>query len=280
MNHTPLTVIIPCKNELPNIKECVDSVREIADEIIVADSGSTDGTIELVQSWEDCRLIQRDEYVNYANFNNWCIPHASHDWVLVVDSDERVSEELAEEVKAMKAEILAKTDNDAFWMPRKNYFMGQLICYSGWQGDGAVRLFRSQCRYQPKNVHPQLDVPPEKLGHLKSHLFHHTYRSFVHYFEKMDRYTTWGANDVHSRGRIFRLTDLMIRPGFRFFRHYILKRGFLDGKAGFAISCLSASSVLMKYLKLWEIDNNHQSETKQPEAKQTDSQPGSRLKAA
>lgn len=256
MNHTPLTVIIPCKNELPNIKECVDSVREIADEIIVADSGSTDGTIELVQSWADCGLIQCDEYVNYANFNNWCIPHASHDWVLVVDADERVSPELALEVKAMKAEMLANTDNDAFWMPRKNYFMGQLIRYSGWQRDGAVRLFRSQCRYQPKNVHPQLDVPSEKLGHLKMHLFHHTYRSFSHYMEKVERYTTWGANDAYQKGRRFHLTDLVFRPVFRLFRHYILKRGFLDGKAGFAISCLSAMSVLLKCLKLWEIETN------------------------
>jgi len=256
MNHTPLTVIIPCKNELPNIEECVASVREIADEIIVADSGSTDGTIELVQIWTDCRLIQREEYVNYANFNNWCIPHASNDWVLVVDADERVTPELAAEIIQMKESTLESTQKLAYWMPRRNFFMGQRIRYCGWQSDGAVRLFRNTCRYQPKNVHPQLDVAPEQLGKLKHSLLHHTFRSFSHYMEKMERYTTWGANDVYRKGRRFRLTDLVFRPAFRFIRHYILKRGFLDGKAGFAISSLSAASALLKCLKLWEIETN------------------------
>jgi (heptosyl)LPS beta-1,4-glucosyltransferase len=89
-----LTVLIPCKNERLNIKDCIESVRGIADEILIADSGSTDGTLEIVRGLGGCRIIER-EYVNSANFKNWAIPQAKHEWVLVVDADERVTPELA-----------------------------------------------------------------------------------------------------------------------------------------------------------------------------------------
>jgi len=274
VNETPLTVIIPCKNELPNIEACIDSAREIADEVIVADSGSTDGTLELVRSRGDCRVIER-EYVNSANFKNWAIPQATHDWVLLVDADERVTPDLTKEISILKIETLSTTPMSAFWIGRQNHFMGQRIRYSGWQKDGVVRLFRRECRYEEKHVHAELELSNQAIGRLNSSLSHYTFRSFEHYLEKMQRYTTWGAHDAHHRGHCFHLSDLVIRPGFRFIRHYILKRGFLDGKAGFTISCLAATSVMWKYLKLWELQNS-----KTPQHQQTDKRSDSPFQSA
>src|SRR4026207_1074127 len=97
-----LTVLIPCKDEIQHIRACIDSVRPIADEILIADSGSTDGTLEAVRRLGDCRVIER-EYVNSADFKNWAIPQAAHEWVLVVDADERVTPELAGEIQRLLA---------------------------------------------------------------------------------------------------------------------------------------------------------------------------------
>lgn len=257
MNETPITAIIPCKDELPNIEACVNSLRGLVDEIIIADSGSTDGTLGLVKSFPDCRVIER-EYVNPSDFKNWAIPHAKHKWILLLDADERVSTELFDEIAIMKSSILCSTSIAAYWIARSNYFMGKKIRYSGWQNDGVVRLFRRECRYELRQVHEEIDMSQIKIGRLTQSLIHHTYRSFAHYLEKMQRYTTWGAQDVHQKGRPFRFTDLTIRPSFRFFRHYVLKRGFLDGKMGFLLASLASYSVFLKYAKLMELQRKSQ----------------------
>jgi glycosyltransferase involved in cell wall biosynthesis len=123
-----LTVLIPCKNESHNIRDCIESVRSIADEILVADSLSTDDTLEIVRNSGGCRIIER-EFIDYANFKNWAIPQATHPWVLIVDADERVTPELAVEIR----EILAKAPPslDAYRMRRDNFFLGQQIRHCG-----------------------------------------------------------------------------------------------------------------------------------------------------
>jgi len=252
MSGTPITAIIPCKDELPNIEACLDSLRAIVDEIIIAESGSTDGTLEFVRSLPDCRVIER-EYVNPSDFKNWAIPHASHEWILLLDADERVSTELAQEITDLKQSILSETALSAYWIGRQNYFLGRRVRYSGWQNDGVVRLFRRECRYEKVQVHEEIDMSEIKVGRLKNCLIHHTYRSFAHYFDKMQRYTTWGAQEAHARGRRGTVADLVLRPPMRFFRHYVLKLGFLDGLTGYILATLTGFSVLLKYLKLWEI---------------------------
>src|SRR5436190_22887316 len=123
-----LTVIIPCKDEIHHIRACIDSVRSIADEILVADSGSTDGSLEAVRAIGGCRIIER-EYINSANFKNWAIPQAQHEWVLVVDADERVTPELAAEIQQLLANPPA--DKDAYWIGRINHYLGYHIKHSG-----------------------------------------------------------------------------------------------------------------------------------------------------
>jgi len=252
MDGTPITAIIPCKDELPNIEACIDSLREIVDEILIAESGSTDGTLEFVRSLPECRVIER-EYVNPSDFKNWAIPQATHEWILLLDADERVSPELAAEIAEMKQSELEKTSISAYWIGRQNFFMGRRVRYSGWQNDGVVRLFRRECRYEEVQVHEEIDMSRIEVGRLKNCLIHHTYRSFAHYFEKMQRYTTWGAQELHARGRRGKVADLIFRPPMRFFRHYILKLGILDGFTGYILAALTGFSVLLKYLKLWEI---------------------------
>ncbi|MBD3673116.1 MAG: glycosyltransferase family 2 protein [Planctomycetaceae bacterium] len=276
MNGTPITAIIPCKDELPNIEACIESLRPIVDEIIVADSLSTDGTLELVESCSDCRVIQR-EYINPSDFKNWAIPQATHEWILLLDADERVSPELAAEIAALKEATLAQTTVSAYWIGRQNYFLGRRVRFSGWQNDGVVRLFRRECRYEVVQVHEEIDMSGIEVGRLKHCLIHHTYRSFAHYFEKMQRYTTWGAQDLYARGRRGKMSDLVLRPPFRFFRHYVLKLGFLDGLTGYLLATLSGISVFLKYVKLWEISLNRDRES---EASNTESTTLPRQKAA
>src|SRR6185295_2095577 len=110
-----VTVLIPCKNERMNIRPCIEPARLVADEILVADSGSTDETMDIVREIGGCRLIER-EFVNYTDFKNWAIPQASHPWVLVVDADERVTPELAAEIRRVIRH--APDDVDGFWVPR------------------------------------------------------------------------------------------------------------------------------------------------------------------
>lgn len=167
-----LTVLIPCKNESQNIRDCIESARPVADEILVADSLSTDDTLEIVRGLGGCRIIER-EFVDYANFKNWAIPQAAHPWVLVLDADERVTETLAAEIR----ETLAH-DNpalDAYHMRRDNFFLGRQIRHCGWNRSTIIRLFRRDaCRYGPARVHEQLDVRSDRVGTLHGKLLHYT----------------------------------------------------------------------------------------------------------
>jgi glycosyltransferase involved in cell wall biosynthesis len=252
--HTPLTVIIPCKDELPNIAACLDSVRGLADEILVADSGSTDGTLELIHARGDCRIIQRD-YRNSADFKNWAIPQATHEWILLVDADERVTPELANEIRQLKESgALSRTGAVAYSIARTNFFLGHPVRYSGWQNDRVRRLFRRACQYETRRVHAELDVPADQTEYLRHSFTHHTFRSLKHFVAKLERYAIWGAEDLFEQGRRARVVDLSLRPLFRFLKHYVFQRGLLDGKAGLIISGLLAYSVLMKYAALWELE--------------------------
>src|SRR3977135_2869466 len=132
-----LTVIIPCKDERLNIRPCIDSVRQIADEIFVSDSGSTDGTLGIVRQMGGCRIVER-QYIDSGNFKNWAIPQASHPWVLIVDADERAPVALAEEI----ATVLASPKSDGFRIFRRNFCFGHEIKHCGWNRDAVLRLFR------------------------------------------------------------------------------------------------------------------------------------------
>lgn len=248
---TPITVLIPCKDEMPNIEACIASAQEIADEILVADSGSTDGTLELLRRRGDVRIIER-EYRCWSDFNNWAIPQATHEWVLLIDADERVTPELAEDIRRLKETELATTSFDAFSMVRRNFFHAQPVRSWGRHTDRVKRLFRRSCRWAKRRTHSTLEVSDSKTMLLQTAFDHHTFRTIKHFLDKQQRYGQWNAEELWDRGRKATAWHLVGRPVLRFLRDYFLRGGFLDGKVGLIVAGTAAYTVFTKFATLWE----------------------------
>jgi glycosyltransferase involved in cell wall biosynthesis len=246
-----VTAIIPTFNEEHNIEAALASVSW-ADEIIVVDSFSTDNTVKIAED-KGAKVIQRT-YGHSASQKNWAIPQAQYEWIFLLDADERVEDQLKTEVQS----ILTSKENKhvAFWIKRRNFFMGSEIKYSGWQGDKVIRLFkRDECRYEDKSVHAEV-LCKGSVGILKNQLIHYTFKDIFHYLEKWDRYTTMSGTDRANRGEKPTLFHFLVKPGFRFFQDYFLKLGFLDGITGFILCSLSSMSVFMRYLKVKQFNQD------------------------
>jgi glycosyltransferase involved in cell wall biosynthesis len=244
----PLSVIVPTFNEERHVGACLESVKW-ADEIVVVDSFSTDRTLEIARPLAT-RVLQH-EYINSAAQKNWTIPQAAHPWILVVDADERVSAPLADEIREVMQRGPA---HDGYVIRRLNHFHGKPIRHGGWGRDRVLRLFnRDRGRYQEKNVHAEVEIDGV-VSELKHPLLHDTFRGFGDYLRKIDRYTRWGAEDLHRRGRRATALDMTARPAWRFMKRYVIQGGFLDGTEGLMISGLDMYSVFLKYAKLWEMD--------------------------
>lgn len=248
-----LTVLIPCKNERKNIRACIETVRGIADEILVADSGSTDGTLDVLQSLGGCRIIER-EYINHGDFLNWAIPHAKHEWVMIVDADERLPESLSEEIR----QIMQCPPEwiDGYWVAFKCFFMGRPLTYSRWNTD-AIRLIRRDvCRNKKCRVHPEYMVPRHRTRKLRNEIDHYSYWTYDEYFQKYQSYTKLGALDMWDRGKRASFTGLFVRPVLRFFQLYFLKFGWIDGLPGLQICMLTAFyNTFVKQGRLWEMEH-------------------------
>lgn len=245
----PLTVLIPCKNEESNIAECIASVRGLADEILIADSGSTDQTLAIVRGTDGCRIIQR-EYVDSGNFKNWAIPQAQHEWILIVDADERVPPELQAEIRLC---LRTEPAVDGFAIFRANHFMGHPIRHTSWGRDRVIRLFRrSVGRYREYTDHTEIDLPAERVGRLRQRLIHYTCWQYDPYLRKMLHYTEQQAELWYRQGRRPSLLRLMCQGPLRFFRSYVLELGFLDGLPGFQISILTGFYSFLKQARLWQ----------------------------
>lgn len=247
-NRPRLTVIIPTFNEERNIRDAINSASW-ADEVFVVDSFSTDATPEIAREL-GARFVQH-EYVNSATQKNWAIPQASHEWVMILDADERITPDLRREIEA----FMATPGNDtAMRIYRANHFMGKRIRYCGWQDDSVLRVFpRDKTRYLDREVHA--DAVVDGGGGVRiatSRMPHYTFDSFEQYMKKFDRYTTWAAGDRARKTRRVTAVHLLGRPLWRFFKQYILRLGILDGVAGLVVCMLAAFSVFLKYAKLWE----------------------------
>jgi glycosyltransferase involved in cell wall biosynthesis len=248
-----LTVLIPCKDERLNIRPCIEAALEVADEVLVADSGSSDETRDIARAL-GARVIERD-FVDYSDFKNWAIPQARHAWVLIVDADERVTDELAAEIRGVLSDPPEQIDG--FWIYRRSFFMGHEIRYSGWRTDKVFRLIRRDvCRYRACRVHEEIVVDPRRAGRLKSRLVHYTYWTYDQYFEKYVRYTRLGAQDMWEEGKRTSWRGLTLRPWLRFLQLYILRGGFLDGLAGVQVCMLQSFFVtFVKQGRLWEMEH-------------------------
>lgn len=241
-----LSVIIPTGNEAHNIKDVIASV-DFADEILVVDSFSTDGTYEIALGL-DVKVVRRD-YEYSASQKNWAIPQAKHEWVLLVDADERVTPDLQREI----IEILKNPEPDvvAYWIGRNNHFMGERVHYSGWRNDKVIRLFkRDYCIYEDKHVHSEI-IANGTVSSLHHKLYHNTYTTFDNYIEKINRYANWQAEDYDKKTGKLTAYHFVIKPFYGFFKHYILQSGFRDGVVGLTIGYIQSYTVFMRYVKLW-----------------------------
>jgi glycosyltransferase involved in cell wall biosynthesis len=243
----PLSVLVPTKNEIANVRACLDSVRW-ADEVVVVDSGSTDGTLEAARAVAD-RVLEH-EYVNSAAQKNWALPQLTHRWALVVDADERVTPALRDEIERILDDGARL---DGYWIRRANHFLGKPIRSAGWQRDRVLRLFdRTKGAYEPLHVHAEVAISTGRVGTLREPLVHHTYRDLDQYFEKFQRYTQWSAEDLRERGIHASAGRLFFRPTFRFLRMWLLEGGYREGRHGIVLCGLAAFSVFTKYARRWE----------------------------
>lgn len=257
MPRPPLSVVIPCKNEEHHLEYCVLSVVDWADEVVIADSGSTDRTLEVAARLCEtfptkCRLVQR-EFISFGSFKSWACQQCRHDWVFVLDADERMTGPLSHEIDT----ALSSSSADAYIVPFRHYFLGRLIRFGDWNHKGVIRLFRqSRCYYDSREVHERVIVPSGHVQQLPSPLQHFTCTSLDRWFHKKYSYAKYGANELAKRGRRARFGDLLLRPLIQFIRGYIFRLGFLDGIPGLIVAIDGAFSAYLKYVKLWEIQQN------------------------
>ena len=247
---TKISAIIPTLNEEIHIADAIKSVS-FADEIIVIDSFSTDKTLEIAEKL-NVKIIKR-KFDDFSSQKNYAIDQATHSWVYILDADERVT-------LALEKEILEAVKNPkdfvAFYVGRSFYFAGKKIKYSGWKRDKVIRLFLKEfCRYNGSLVHEVIEAKGQ-IGFLKNKIDHFSYRSFDHYISKINQYSWLQAEDLHRKGKNVNAYHILVKPPVRFFIHYIVRLGFLDGFAGFMIAKTQAFAVLSRYLKLWLLKKN------------------------
>ena len=247
-----LTVLIPCKNEQHNIRACIESARLVADEVLVADSLSTDRTLDVVADVGGCRVVKR-EFISYSDFKNWAIPQAQHEWVLVLDADERVTPELAAEIRRTLESV--SDEIDGYWIRRRNFFLGHEIKHSGCDTSKLFRLLRRDvCRYRDCRVHEEIEVRPGRDRVLAEPLLHYTYWTLDQYFEKQVKYTRLMALDRWDAGKRVTTFGMLVAPFLRFFWLYVLRLGFVDGYVGLQMCMLQAFFVtFVKQARLWEL---------------------------
>ncbi len=246
-----ITAIIPTFNEEINIREAIESVS-FTDEIIVVDSFSTDKTVSIARDL-GAKILQR-EYKYSASQKNWTIPQSSNEWILLIDTDERVTPELKDEIQSLlKSERL--NDYSCYWIGRNSHFMGKDVKFGGWN-DKVIRLFKkSDCKYEDVKVHSEI-ITTGKIGFLKNKLYHNTYRSFDHHMEKLNRYAFLQAQDYDKKTGNLTAYHFVLKPMFRFFKHYLIQGGFRDGKVGLIIAYNHSYSVFMRYVRLWLLRRN------------------------
>jgi glycosyltransferase involved in cell wall biosynthesis len=245
---TKISAIIPTLNEEIHIADAIKSVS-FADEIIVIDSFSTDKTIEIAEKL-NVKIIKR-KFDDFSSQKNFAIEQAKYDWIFILDADERVTPEVEKEIiEAVKD----PKDFVGFYVRRSFYFSGKKVNYSGFQRDKVIRLFlKEHCKYAGL-VHEKITFNG-KIGFLNNKLNHFSYRNYDHYISKLNHYAAIRAKELHEKGNKVNIYHVMIKPAARFFIHFIVRLGFLDGFTGFLVAKTQAYGVLTRYIKLWLLNS-------------------------
>lgn len=255
-----ISVALATFNEEKNLPECLDSVRDLADEIVIVDGSSTDKTVSIAQDY-DAKVEITNNPKNFHINKQKAIDLATCDWILQLDADERVTSELASEIKSivkghMPALSEAEGSNvNGFWIPRKNWFLGRFLMKGGQYPDYTLRFYRKgKGRLPQKDVHEQAIVEGE-VGYLKNPLIHMADPQFSRYFKRWQRYTSFIAKQLKENGvkcynPIVGIKYLLVLPVWWFLLTYIRHKGFMDSWQGFVFSFFSALRFPAAYIKL------------------------------
>jgi len=243
-----LSVGLIVNNEERILGKTLDAIKDLADEIIIIDSGSTDSTIEIAKS--KGTKVFLEEWKGFGPQKNSVIEKCSGEWILLIDADEVVSPELKEKIK----EIIEKNENKVYEINRCSVCFGKELKYGGWSNQYATRLWKKgSVKVSDNLVHEEFltELPKEKI---KEKIYHYTYLTLSDYIARFDRYTTLGAEEYLKRGKKASFFNIVINPFFKFIRMYIFRLGFLDGLEGLIIAIFSGMYTMTKYFKLRELE--------------------------
>jgi len=245
-----ISVILATYNEEKNIKDCLESIKDLADEIVIVDGTSTDKTVEIA-SYYTKKIFIRENPLMFHKNKQYAIEKATGDWILYLDADERVTPSLKKEIKSVIRN--PKSEINGFWIPRKNIIFGKWIRYTGWWPDYQLRLFRRGKAFLPcKSVHEQPQLTG-KAGYLKNPLVHYNYQTVSQFVQKLNKlYTENDKNIFLSEGKKFNWQDVIHFPSNEFLKRFFLEEGYKDGFHGLVLSIFQAFSSFVTFTKIWE----------------------------
>jgi len=244
LSRPALSAVVIAQDNADTIGRCVRSLS-FADEVVVVDAGSDDGTPEIAR--EAGARVVTNPWPGFAAQRRFAIEQATGDWVLSVDSDEEVSEELAREIPAAIASAGAVC---GFWLPRRNQFLGRWMDHGPWSGDRVLRLFRrDRGAVTDRRVHEGIDVDGETAA-LSAPILHYAHRTIGESVRRLDRYTTLEARDRAGRRRI-RIVDVFVPPAGVFVKYYLVKGSWRDGVHGLVLSAITAMYKSVLYVKIY-----------------------------
>jgi glycosyltransferase involved in cell wall biosynthesis len=241
----PVTVVIPTLNEVDRLRGCIESVHWAA-EVIVADAGSSDGTVHLARSL-GAQVIEAPG-MTIAGQRNAAMDCATQPWVLAVDADERVSPELAQGIAA----AIAAPSADAYRIHFRNRYLGAPLTRGGWGRDRHVRFSRAHLRWAVTHVHERLAYDGT-IADLNGMMEHDSYRDLEHQLSKLTTYSAWGADDLHAHGKSVGVSHLLLRPTWRFVRCYFVQGAWREGARGFILAAVHGFAAFAKYALLWDL---------------------------
>jgi glycosyltransferase involved in cell wall biosynthesis len=243
----PVSVYVLTTNNRRTIEQCLRSLSW-AEELVVVDSFSQDGTCEICKQYTD-KLFQR-KWTGHRDQYQYAADLTTQDWIMFVDADEEIPPELSEEIRT---ELNGRAKEfDGYFVYRRTYYLGRWIRYGGWYPDGEIRLYRRAKGRWEGGLHAKL-VVDGKVGVLKNQYFHYTYGNISDQIQTIDKYSNIAAVDLFQSGEKFSLFKLLFHPPFRFIKEYLFKSGFWDGLPGFVIIVSTMFYVFIKYAKLWEL---------------------------
>jgi glycosyltransferase involved in cell wall biosynthesis len=240
-----ISAVIITYNEEDRLPDALASLGEVADEVIVVDSYSTDRTAQIARA-AGARVMQH-RFEDYGQQKNFAMAQAGHEWVLNLDADERVSPELKRAIAGLKGRG-APENTSAFAIKRKTFYLGCWIRHSGWYPDRKIRLFRKSAASWQGRIHERLDVQGA-VARLDGDILHFTYRDIGDHVRRLDRYSAFQAEEIMRQGKKFLFLRLLLLPPVTFLRHYFWKLGILDGFPGLVIATIQSWGTALKYLK-------------------------------